>query len=355
MGKQNQKWDIIQIYRGIRLIGIILAVYVTMEYVLPVIFPFCIGFVIAAMLYPLRRWLERRVHLKREAAGIAAFFLGIGLLAGAAALICYLLFCGGNVLGRMNVMNTLQSNGNRMWDVCCGRLHDLTGRWIMRPGDYGKLLQQMRTHSFELNVEQLADNWKNVSGKTLKWIAYAVVAMVSSLLILHDYEKIRKKISHICGHLFYRNFGQTMRHVGRTYLKAQFMIMFVITSQCMVGLLLAGEHYWLALGLAIGVCDALPFLGTGIVLLPWAVWRLVCGRYVSGVWFILLYLITSFTRQTLEPKLIGHRIGVPPLAVLFCIYVGVQVYSRAGFLLGPVSGLLIWQLCGDEAEKEDGG
>ena len=106
-------------------------------------------------------------------------------------------------------------------------------------------------------------------------------------------------------------------------------------------------------GVAIGICDALPFLGTGICFLPWALWRILNGRYVSALWFVALYIITSFTRQSLEPKLIGEKIGVPPLVVLISVYVGVKVYSRGGFLLGPVSAFLIWQLYSDDVATED--
>ena len=154
--------------------------------------------------------------------------------------------------------------------------------------------------------------------------------------------------------LFHDGFTATLRSVSVTYVKAQSMIILVIVLICVVGLLLGGEPYFLPLGIAIGVCDALPFLGTGICFLPWALWRLLKGRYLSGVWLILLYVLTSFVRQTLEPKLIGTKLGVPPLAVLFSIYIGIKVYSRAGFILGPISAFLIWQLYSRKAAREDG-
>ena len=83
---------------------------------------------------------------------------------------------------------------------------------------------------------------------------------------------------------------------------------------------------------------------------------------LSAVGLILIYIVCTLTRQTLEPKLIGERFGVHPLAILMSIYIGIKVYSRGGFLLGPISAFLIWQLMKakessgsqDDAE-EDGG
>ena len=164
---------------------------------------------------------------------------------------------------------------------------------------------------------------------------------------------MKKKAGRIAQRLFHVGFGLTLRKVGLTWVRAQIIIIGTITGICVLGLLVARERYWLLTGVAIGICDALPFLGTGICFLPWALWRLLSGRYVSALWLVALYMITSFTRQSLEPKLIGKKIGVPPLAVLISVYVGVKVYSGGGFLLGPISAFLIWQLYSDDVAKED--
>ena len=56
----------------------------------------------------------------------------------------------------------------------------------------------------------------------------------------------------------------------------------------------------------------------------------------------MLYLVTSLARQFLEPKLVGESLGIYPIFVLLTIYLGVYLYGGLGFLLGPVSALLIW-------------
>ena len=47
------------------------------------------------------------------------------------------------------------------------------------------------------------------------------------------------------------------------------------------------------------------------------------------------------TREFLEPKLIGDRLGVLPIVILMSVYVGVKLYGVGGILLGPLSVLLI--------------
>ena len=55
-------------------------------------------------------------------------------------------------------------------------------------------------------------------------------------------------------------------------------------------------------------------------------------------------MVCSFVRQVLEPKLVGKRLGVPPLAVLISIYAGIWVYGGSGVILGPISALVIYEL-----------
>lgn len=353
MNERNQNGNILKWYQWIRLIGITLAVYLTMEYVLPVVLPFCIGFAIAFALYPLRRWIQCRLHLKRESAGFVALLVGICIAVMVVGGILYLLLLGGSYAGKCGLPDMMLSQGRTMWNTCCDRLHTWTGRWVMEPEDYGVFVDAVKKRSLHFDADALMSNWRHVSTQTLRGLAYVLVTIVSALLMLSEFDELKKKAGRIAKRLFHAGFGLTLRKVGWTYVKAQMIIIGTITGICVLGLLVARERYWLLTGVAIGICDALPFLGTGVCFLPWALWRLLSGRYVSALWFVVLYMITSFTRQSLEPKLIGKKIGVPPLAVLISVYVGVKVYSRGGFLLGPISAFLIWQLYSDDVAKED--
>lgn len=327
--------------------------YVMMEYLLPVVFPFCIGFAVASALYPLRRWLQRKLRLKREAAGFVALFIGICTMILIVGGILYLLLMGGSYAGKCGLPDVLLAQGQTMWNTCCDRLHTWTGRWVMDPEDYGTLVSNVQSRRLHFDAVAILDNWKHVSAQTLRMFAYVLVTIVSALLMLDGFDELKRKTERATERLFHAGFGLTLRSVGWTYVKAQMIIIGTITGICVLGLLVARERYWLLIGTAIGICDALPFLGTGICFLPWALWRFLSGRYVSALWFVALYIITSFTRQSLEPKLIGKKIGVSPLAVLISVYVGVHVYSRGGFLLGPISAFLIWQLYSDDVAKED--
>jgi predicted PurR-regulated permease PerM len=96
----------------------------------------------------------------------------------------------------------------------------------------------------------------------------------------------------------------------------------------------------LLLGIGVAIFDAFPVLGSGLVLVPWAIIGLLKGNYVQAVILAVMYVLCLLVREGLEPKLLGNRIGIPPLYTLMAVYVGVELFGLWGVILGPF-GLVI--------------
>lgn len=126
------------------------------------------------------------------------------------------------------------------------------------------------------------------------------------------------------------------------YLLAQGAVMLASTLWAMLGLCLLGVDYVLLLGLLIGVCDLLPVLGPGTVLLPWSVLALLQGdnRLAGGL--ALIYVVILLSRQVIEPKILAAGLGLHPLAALLCGFVGLKLLGALGLLLGPLLASLFW-------------
>ncbi len=58
---------------------------------------------------------------------------------------------------------------------------------------------------------------------------------------------------------------------------------------------------------------------------------------------MLLYAACVFLREVLEPKLIGRRVGIPPIAVLVSLYAGIKLFGVWGIIKGPLGFILIYQ------------
>lgn len=127
------------------------------------------------------------------------------------------------------------------------------------------------------------------------------------------------------------------------------MIIGIVVVECCIGLWLLGSPYFLVLGIAIGLTDALPFIGTGTLLIPIAAVLLFQKSYALAAGYGVLFLLTYLTREFLEPKLIGNKLGIYPIVMAAVVYAGLYLYGPGGVLLGPVSLLLILEI-----EKEFG-
>lgn len=129
--------------------------------------------------------------------------------------------------------------------------------------------------------------------------------------------------------------------LGNVYFKTQLIIICCTASVCTVGFLLLKNPYAVVLGIAIGLLDALPFFGTGTVLIPWSIISLLDGNVTIAAVLITIYVITYFLREILESKLMGEKLDIAPVTMMAAIYIGLLVYGFLGFVLGPVSYCLI--------------
>ena len=124
--------------------------------------------------------------------------------------------------------------------------------------------------------------------------------------------------------------------------------MLITFGELAVGFLLLRVDLALLLAALVALVDALPVFGTGTVLLPWAVLALLGGETGLALGLLALYAAVSFVRSLLEPKLVGGKVGLPPLAALLAMYVGFRAFGVAGMILSPLAAILIKQLhdCG---------
>lgn len=119
-------------------------------------------------------------------------------------------------------------------------------------------------------------------------------------------------------------------------LRAYLLIILITFVEMTIGLgilKLAGLYessYILAIALLTAIVDILPVLGTGTVLIPWAVYSLCTGRVGFGIGLIVIYVAISVIRQIIEPKLVAGQLGLPPVVTIVGMYIGLQLFGFIG-------------------------
>lgn len=128
------------------------------------------------------------------------------------------------------------------------------------------------------------------------------------------------------------------------YLTAQFKLMAVTFGILTAGFLTLGVQTPLLWAAVSALVDAIPVLGTGTVLIPWALVCLLQERQILGIGLLALYLATWLTRSMLEPRLLGKELGLDPLATLLAMYAGYRFFGFWGLILAPVAAVAILKL-----------
>ena len=138
--------------------------------------------------------------------------------------------------------------------------------------------------------------------------------------------------------------GKHVRELTKTlggYLKAEATLILVSFVISLIGLYILkiarfNIQFPLLIALGIGFVDALPILGSGTVMIPWAIISGLYGDLKLGIAIIVLWIIMSVVRQFLEPRLVSKNIGVHPIFTLIAMYTGFRFIGIMGMLIGPI-------------------
>ena len=334
--------EILQKSKTITLLLIVGVVYFFLEYISPLVAPVLVAFLFVTIFGPFLQKLQRKLHLHRQVGAVLLLVIFSVLL----LLLLWMLITWmvGNlprwIANIQEMWGELEKSvqqicgfGSRMLGVDSRYLEELVLGYMQEGGVY-----------FEENV------LPNVLSGSVKYVknivavgGFFLLFMVASVFLAKDYDRIMNRLleRQEC-HIFLEIFCGIIRYIA-TFVKAQLTIMLTIGCLCALVLGVSGISGGVFWGILAGALDALPFLGTGIVLVPIAILQILEGRYGRAVICILLYIICILTREFLEPKLIGKRMGIPPLAVLTAIYAGLKLFGVVGIIKGPLGFILVYE------------
>ncbi|MFT5134236.1 MAG: putative PurR-regulated permease PerM [Gammaproteobacteria bacterium] len=209
--------------------------------------------------------------------------------------------------------------------------------------------------------QTLAGNWQDIgnlltvllgkvthSGQLVfAWLAYLVLVPVVTFYLLRDWDVLVANVQT----LLPRNYEPIISKLTREcdsvlaeFLRGQLMLMIALGVMYTIGLWMAGLEFALLVGMLAGLVSFVPYLG-GII-----------GIVVAGVlafmqFHDLLHLVyvaivfgvgQAVEGMLLSPILVGDRIGLHPVAVIFAVMAGGQLFGFFGVLLAlPVAAIIV--------------
>ncbi|MCR5374570.1 MAG: sporulation integral membrane protein YtvI [Lachnospiraceae bacterium] len=313
--------------------------------------PFVIGYIISLMANPLVKFLDKKIKIKRKMGSVVVIVIVLALV----VLILYGIFlaCGAFVNHIMGNLPSISASLKSEYDKI---IASLTRIVYMMPKD-------LRT-SFETFGDRAQDavtTWISGLGtgtistqvsKMASNIPGVLIGIIFGLLSAYFFIADKLKIEAWLKKNMSDNFNKTIKiikvdclDVIGGYFKAQFKIMAVVYVVLVIGLGIFKAPYYGVSAFGIAFVDMLPFFGTGTILGPWAVVKILTGEYAKAIYLIILYLVTQLVRQLIQPKLLGDSIGMNPFATLFFMYVGYLWGSVLGMIIAVPVAMLFINLC----------
>lgn len=320
------------------------------QWLLPAFLPFLFGGVVAVLLRPLAASIARVTHMRRRPSAVAAcllFYGGFCLLAGNLG---FLLFAQTvSLFTRLPSLfqQSILPAADQLWQ----QTTQLIGRFLPTAGSYMETLSAWVTAVFSEALSQLSAAVLHGAAqlaRSLPGLVFGLfIGVLSSFFILMDYEAIGGFISRQLPPRLRRLVYSSKRHLlatGKKIVCAYLLLMLLTFCEVFVGLWLLGEEYAALLALLVAIVDVLPILGSGAVLIPWGLWLCFGGQLPHGIAILLLYGVVTVVRTVVEPKILGDRLGLPPLVTLISMYAGLRLLGVVGLVLAPLTVTLLVHL-----------
>ncbi len=332
-------------FRFLLLISLITGcVLLAFRYLLPLFLPFITAYILMRLLLPLIQYFQSRFSLPKWLAyggTLSVFFL---LLVGA------ILLLGKYLIRQLRLFCT---NASVYGQICCQTIQSGCDRLCLSIDHYLRLkqgstldfinakLQTINDHSTEQFYQNAGKTALSCIGGSIQLFMFLLITCISMIILCKDMEPLHQAYRR---HRFYPAVHQvlhTMRTTGLTYLRAQLIILLINWILCSIGLCLIRNPYFILIGMAISVIDALPILGSGVILVPWGLYFVFQQQFYPAAVLFTAYLATVLTREFLEAKLMGDGMGMLSFFTLAAIYAGLKLYGVCGIFLGPFAVVLI--------------
>lgn len=334
-------------------IGIFAAEVLLLVFAGPVLvrffFPVIVGWVIAQMANPLVRFLEKHLHIVRKHSSFGIIFGTIFLIVLACYYAVVLLWReSGRLVERLPLYYQALVQG---LDKIAENLRGVSSK--MPPDTrerIAELTEHFTTYLGQI-ISSLGGGTVEAAGNAARNIPSLLISFLFVLLFAYFFIAQRERIHRIVLSITPRStieqlsmVWEKLKYAVGGYFRAQFKIMGVVGVILAVGLLIMGIDYAILLAAVIALLDFLPMLGTGTVLLPWALFCALSDALPRAAGLLVLYAVTQVTRQLIQPKMVGDSVGIDTLTTLFLLFIGYRLAGLLGMIIAVPAGLILIQL-----------
>jgi len=318
------------------------------KFLLAPLLPFLLALGLSAMAEPTVQKLSRKMRVRR------------GFAAGVVTTALLLVLGGGVTLAAVRLAVELRQWSDRLPELIEGF-----------PGIWNGMLDRIEVwyaaspsvirSGLDLLAEQLMETGPSLAGAVGAWLMGTASAMlaklpdaglflVTTVLAVYftslSYPAILAFLKRQLPQAWQgkcREAARCFRSTILKWLRAESLLLLTTFAILFVGFVWMRLDYALLAAVFIALVDALPVLGTGTVLIPWALVCLLTGNTGRGLALLVLYAVGLIVHTLLEPRLLAGQADLPPISALLAMYLGFQFMGVGGMILFPIVLLLLKQ------------
>ena len=320
---------------------VILAGALLLIFVLPksivFLWPFVAGWIISMMAHPVIEYLEKKVKLPKKfgsAILIAAVITGI-------IVVLYFAVRGIalQVIGFIQDAPDIRHEIMRQGMIFQKKIEQFLS---ILPPSFGKQFDQWSGSIGELfkkAASSAGDYGVAHAGGVAKGVTSGLLGLVVMLFAAYMFSLEREKLIA----WYEKCIPGFVKHKINVFMKNS---VGVLVSYCLAQLkiMIAGIGHSFIYSVLVGIVDIFPILGTGTVIIPWAIFKLITGDIKTAVILLIIYAICLVLKQVLQPKMMGDSMGISALTTIFLIYVGLKFGGLGGMLLALILGMFVINL-----------
>jgi sporulation integral membrane protein YtvI len=340
--------------RFLFVIAVVILGAIALYYVSTVTYPFIIAFFIAFLINPLVDFLERKAKMPRWLAVIVTLVVLFAVVVGLVTLLIAEIVSGTQYLANI-VPEKFQALVSYIEMFFAQQIIPLYQDLAVLFKNLDADQQDTIMNNIQAVGTQIATTVGHFIQQVLQniplllaWLPNAATVFIFSLLatffISKDWHRLTGIAQTILPAKAHKSGKTVFRDLKKAlfgFIKAQATLISITTVIVLIGLLILRVDYAITIALIIGIVDVLPYLGTGIVFVPWIIYTAASGNIPFAIGLGVLYIVVLVQRQIMEPKVLSSSIGLDPLATLVALFVGFKLIGFLGLIAGPVVLVII--------------
>lgn len=319
--------------------------------------PFLVGFMIAELLEPFIRFLMKKMNLVRKTSSIIIIFTFFMML-------ILILFLGGTFI--LSETTNFLSNFNEYINSTTEFINNFSKYINLDRLNINREIKNIFENTAIDFVNQFAKTLKNALTKILSGITilpkifiYIIITILATYFIASDKFYILDQLEYHFPKKWVVNLREISKNIFSSlasYLKAEAIMIFISFIVVLIGLstfyfIGLNIKYPLLIAILIGFVDSLPILGSGTIIIPWAVVCFANKDITLGSSLIGLYIFNLLIKQLIEPKIVSSNIGIHPIYTLISMYTGFKFLGIIGLLVGPIVLIILKNIFSNVLDK----